>query len=405
MDNPFTTPRLAELLPAIKAFIVEELYPLEQQALSTGFYELQPVLDEKRAKVKALGWWLPQVPQKWGGMGLSLLEFGILSEYLAKTLYGHYIFNCQAPDAGNMEILMEHASEDQQERFLKPLLNGDIRSCFAMTEPEFAGSNPIQMGARGTLSDGSYRVTGHKWYTTGADGASFAVVMCLTDPDHTNPYQRASQIIVPTDTPGFQLLRNIPVMGERGEGWLSHGEVMFDCVVPQDHLLGEAGSGFAMAQERLGPGRIHHCMRWIGISERALELLCHRAATRSLGQGKLLAHKQSVQNWIAESRAEIDAARLMVLNTARRIDAEGAYAARIDVSVIKFFVANVLQQVLDRAIQAHGGLGMCDDLPLAFWFRHERAARIYDGADEVHKERVAKYILKDYLPDTKNSHG
>lgn len=399
------TPRLAEILPAIQEFIVEELYPLEQQALSTGFYTLQPILDEKRAKVKAMGWWLPQIPEKWGGMGLSLLEFGILSEYLAKTLYGHYIFNCQAPDAGNMEILMEHASEAQRERFLKPLLNGDIRSCFAMTEPEFAGSNPTQMGTLAPLSNGSYHVKGHKWYTTGADGASFAVVMCMTNPNHPNPYQRASQIIVPTDTPGFELLRNIPVMGERGEGWLSHGELRLDCHVPQDHLLGGEGEGFAMAQERLGPGRIHHCMRWIGISERAFELTCQRAATRSLGQGKLLADKQSVQNWIAESRAEIDAARLMVLNTARRIDTEGAYAARIDVSVIKFFVANVLQQVLDRAIQAHGGLGMCDDLPLAFWFRHERAARIYDGADEVHKERVAKYILKDYLPDTKKSHG
>lgn len=396
------TPRLEKILPQLQEFIKEELYPIEKIALSKGFYELQPLLEEKRAKVKSMRWWLPQVPEKWGGMGLSLLEFGIFSEYLAKTLYGHYIFNCQAPDAGNMEILMEHASADQQEKYLKPLLNGDIRSCFAMTEPEFAGSNPVQMGATGTLEEGKYHVSGHKWYTTGADGAKFAVVMCITSPDHPNVYHRASQIIVPTDTPGFKLLRNIPVMGEKGEGWLSHGEVLFeDCVVPEGNLLGAEGAGFAMAQERLGPGRIHHCMRWIGISERALELMCYHAANRSLGQGKLLGHKQSVQNWIAESRAEIDAARLMVLNTARRIDSEGAYAARMDVSVIKFFVANVLQHVLDRSIQVHGGLGMCDDLPLAFWFRHERAARIYDGADEVHKERVAKYLLKPYLPDKK----
>lgn len=397
------TPRLESLLPKVQEFVEQELYPIEQDALSRGFYDIQPLLDEKRAKVKSLGWWMPQVPEKWGGMGLSLLEFGILSEYLAKTLYGHYVFNCQAPDAGNMEILMEHATPEQQEAFLKPLLNGDIRSCFAMTEPEFAGSNPTQLGAVGKLENDQYQVSGHKWYTTGADGAAFAVVMCITSPHHESPYKRASQIIVPTDTPGFKLLRNIPVMGEKGEGWLSHGEVLFDsCLVPQGNLLGKEGEGFAMAQERLGPGRIHHCMRWIGISERALEMMCQRAATRSLGPGKLLGHKQSVQNWIAESRAEIDAARLMVLNTARKIDAEGAYAARMEVSVIKFFVANILQQVLDRAIQVHGGLGMCDDLPLAFWFRHERAARIYDGADEVHKERVAKYMLKSYLP-AKNS--
>jgi alkylation response protein AidB-like acyl-CoA dehydrogenase len=219
--------------------------------------------------------------------------------------------------------------------------------------------------------------------------------MANTDPS-ASPYERASMIVVPTDTKGFHLIRNIPIMGESGEGYMSHGEIEYhNCRVPVSNLIGKEGAGFLLAQERLGPGRIHHCMRWVGICERAFTMMCQRAKTRSMGDGQMLGDKQTIQNWIAESRAEINAARYMVLHTAYKIDQEGAKAARQEISTIKFFVADVLMKVLDRAIQTHGALGITDDTLLSFWYRHERGARIYDGPDEVHKSSLAKAILKN----------
>jgi alkylation response protein AidB-like acyl-CoA dehydrogenase len=262
-----------------------------------------------------------------------------------------------------------------------------------MTEPEFAGSNPVWMETRAVRDGDAYLITGHKWFTSSADGAAFTIVMAVTDPDAA-PHRRASQIIVPMDAPGLTLVRNIPVMGEAGSDYMSHAELRFDGVrVPVTNRLGAEGEGFALAQERLGPGRIHHCMRWIGICERAFTLMVRRAATRKLAPGEPLGRQQVVQHWIAESRAEIDAARLLVLDVAHRIEREGASAARDGISLIKFHVAGVLQRVLDRAIQVHGALGMTEATPLAYWYRHERGARIYDGPDEVHKSAVAKRIL------------
>lgn len=391
------SPKMTSLLQDIRRFVEQELHPLEAELLRDGFFALEPRLATLRAQVKARGWWLPHLSRAHGGMGLSLMEFGMVSEQLGGALLGHYVFNCQAPDAGNMEVLLEHANSTQRERFLEPLLAGEVRSCFGMTEPEHAGSNPIFMSTTASLDDKNHWVlTGHKWFTTAADGASFCIVMAVTDPD-AHKYQRASMIIVPTDNPGYELVRNISVMGEQGEGYFSHAEIRLNrASVPQDHILGEAGAGFAIAQQRLGPGRIHHCMRWIGICERAFAMMCERAATRELSPGKTLGHKEFVQGWIAESRAEIDAARLMVLRTAWLIDEQGAYAARQEVSTIKFFVANIMQRVLDRAVQSHGALGISDDTLLSYWFRHERAARIYDGPDEVHKASLARKILAHY---------
>ncbi len=281
--------------------------------------------------------------------------------------------------------------------YLKPLLAGDIRSCFSMTEPGFAGSNPVMMGTTAVREGEYYRINGHKWFTTAADGATFAILMAITNPDNPNPYQRASMILVPTDTPGFRLVRNIPVMGHAGEGWMSHGEIVYeDVLVPVGNLLGREGEGFKLAQERLGPGRIHHCMRWIGICERAFQMMCRRAATRNIAEGVKLGEQQMVQAFIAESRAEIDAARLMVLHTAHRISEEGQKAAALEISTIKFFAAGVLQRVIDRAIQVHGALGITDDTLLAWFYREERGARIYDGPDEAHKASLAKKILKGY---------
>jgi alkylation response protein AidB-like acyl-CoA dehydrogenase len=386
----------APLRARVREFVDTVLLPLEWRFLNETWATLAPALGNVRAEARTQHVWAPHLPPEFGGQGLSLLDFAGISEELGRTPIGHYALNCQAPDIGNMELLHAHGTTEQQHRWLEPLARGEIRSCFAMTEPERAGSNPTWLDTRAERDGDGYVITGHKWFTSAADGAAFAIVMAVTDPD-APPHQRASQIIVPTDTPGFSIVRNIKVMGDAGEGYATHAEVRLSgCRVPVRHRLGAEGAGFALAQERLGPGRIHHCMRWIGICERALDLLCRRAASRELAPGILLGSKQSVQHMIAESRAEIDAARLLVLDTARRIDAEGARAARESVSTIKFYTAGVLQRILDRALQVHGALGMTDDTPLAYWYRHERAARIYDGADEVHKGVVARRILKRY---------
>ena len=387
--------QLDQIVQTVRAFIREEVMPLEPAFLNGSFAALLPTLQEKRRQVKALGLWTPQVPQAYGGMGLTLPEFARVSEELGRSPLGHYLFNCQAPDSGNMEVLIEHGTPEQQARYLHPLVAGEIRSCFSMTEPDAPGSNPTWLETTAVKEGDDYVINGRKWFTSSAEGAAFAIVMAVTNPEAESRHQRASQIIVPTDTPGFRLVRNISVMGTPGADHASHAEISYeDCRVPQSNRLGAEGHGFAIAQERLGPGRIHHCMRWIGICERAFALMCRHSLTRQVAPGRYLGEQQTVQNWIAESRAEINAARLMVLDAAEKIHRHGAYAARIDISLIKFFVAGVLQRVLDRAIQAHGALGVTDDTPLAFWYAHERAARIYDGPDEVHKMSVARHILR-----------
>jgi len=395
-----TPEKLETTLKTIRQFLQAEALPLEKDFMCRPFRELLPTLREKRQKVKALGLWTPHLPEKLGGVGLSLSEFARVSEELGRTPLGHYLFNCQAPDIGNTEILIEHATPEQKQAWLQPLIRGETRSCFSMTEPEHAGSNPVWMSTRAAKDGKDYVINGHKWFTSAADGAAFAIVMAVTNPDAPSPHLRASQIIVPTNTPGFNRVCNTPIMGHAGEDYTSHSEIRYEnCRVPQKNLLGEEGKGFAIAQHRLGPGRIHHCMRWIGICERAFEMMCEHAAKRLLSPGKPLATRQIVQEWIAESRAEINASRLMVLDTAAKIDREGSRAARLEISLIKFFVAGVMQKVLDRAIQVHGGLGITDYTLLSHWFRHERAARIYDGPDEVHKTVVARMMLKPYGVD------
>ncbi len=381
----------------IREFMESEVYPIERKFQYQSFRDLLPEFEVLRGKVKQMELWAPHIPEEYGGAGFSLTDFAHLSEELGKSPVGHYLFNCQAPDVGNMEILMEYGSEEQKERFLGPLIRGEIRSCFTMTEPEYAGSNPVLMGTEARRDGDEWVIRGHKWFATGADGSTFAICMAVTDAEAINPYGRASMIIVPTDTPGFELVSNISVMGHRGSDYATHGEVMYHGArVPLENLLGAEGAGFLIAQERLGPGRIHHCMRWIGICERAFDLMCGHAATRELAPGKPLGARQIVQDWIAQSRAEINGARLMVLHAAWLIEQKGVYAAREEISLIKFAVPQVMQRVLDRAIQVHGGLGLTDDTPLAYWWGHERAARIYDGPDEVHKTVVARRILRDY---------
>ena len=387
------------LCDQVRRFMTTEVYPLEKEFLVEGFGAVLPRLDEMRTRIKAMGLWLPQIPKAHGGLGLGLLGHGLVSAELGRSILGHYLCNCQAPDAGNMEILIQYGSDAQKERYLEPLLAGEIRSCFAMTEPDHPGSNPTWMGTRAEKDGDSYVLTGNKWFASGADGAAFAVVMAITDPDAPR-HERASMFLVPALTPGFEVIANTPVMGHRGEGWMSHGEIRLEgCRVPKENRLGPEGAGFLIAQERLGPGRIHHCMRWLGVCERCFELMCEYAVKRQVAPDRPLAFQQFVHGWIAESRAEIDAARLLVLRAAWTIDNQGMKAAQELVSLIKFYTANVMMNVIDRAVQVHGGLGVTDYTPLAFFYRFERASRIYDGPDEVHKTVVAKRMLKKFAAE------
>ena len=394
MVDLFETGKVRKLVPQYEAFVREELHTLDVALASIPFGEADKVLQQKRKLAKENRLWAPFLPVREGGQGLSLTEFAQVSEVMGTSPFGHYVFNCQAPDIGNMELLHRHATASQKKKFLEPLMEGKIRSCFSMTEPANAGSNPVVLHTTALRDGRQWVLNGNKWFTTAADGAAFTIVMAVTDPS-LSPYERASMIIVPTDTEGYNRVRNISIMGEQGEGWLSHAEIGFtDCRVPVGNLLGPQGAGFVLAQERLAPGRIHHCMRWIGICERVFGMMVQHVRGRDMGDGQVLGQKQTIQNWIAESRAEIDAARYMVLHTAHKIDVKGAKQARHHISAIKFFVADILMKVLDRAIQAHGALGVTDDTLLSFWYRHERGSRIYDGPDEVHKSSLARQILK-----------
>lgn len=390
-------PQVLDLKARVREFLRQHLFPLERGfCRESDFGRLEPELHGVRQLAKSADLWAPQLPESLGGQGLEFLEFAHISEELGHSPWGHYVMNCHAPDAGNLELLQDYGTDEQKREWLVPLAAGEIRSCFSMTEPNRPGSNPVWMETRAERIGNEYVINGHKWFTTAADGASFAIVMAVTD-RKANPHERATLFLVPTNSPGFHHTRNISCMGDAGKGWMSHAEIEYkDCRVPIENRIGAEGAGFAMAQARLGPGRIHHCMRWLGISERAFDIMCRRANHRDVSPGEALATRQTVQNWIAESRVEIDAARLLVLQTAWKIDCNGQRDARIDISMIKYFVAGTMMRVLDRAIQTCGALGISDDTVLSLFYRLERGARIYDGPDEVHKAAVARRILKTY---------
>jgi acyl-CoA dehydrogenase len=387
---------LAPTLERIDQLVNDRIIPAEREVMERGWVGAAGLLDELRAAVKAAGLWGPQIPKELGGMGLGLVDHGLVSERLGRSPLGHYSFGAQAPDAGNLEVLHKWGSPAQKAKWLEPLARGEIRSCFSMTEPENPGSNPVILSCEAVKDGDDYVINGHKWFTSSADGAAFAIVMAVTDPK-ASPHARASMIIVPTDAPGFELVRNIPIMGDAGAGWASHAEINYKNVrVPQTNRLGAEGAGFLIAQERLGPGRIHHCMRWIGICERVFDLMCTRAVTRKIDEEKTLASRQIIQSWVAEARAEIDAAKLLTLRAAWTIENQGFHNARDQVSIIKFYVSDVMMRLVDRAIQVHGALGITSDTLLAHYYVHERGARIYDGPDEVHKMVVSRRILDRY---------
>ena len=385
---------IAKQLNKTQNFVEQKLIPIEKDIIYSNFFDVESQLKELRSQVKSMGLWAPNIPSEIGGCGKSLMQLGLLSEVLGQSPLGHYVFGCQAPDAGNIELLHKFGSKEQKETWMQPLANGDIRSCFGMTEPDTAGSNPTLLEATAILENGEWVLNGKKWFTSSADGAQFCIAMVVTDLNE-HKHKKASMIIVPTDTPGYKFVRNISIMGEEGSGYYSHAEIAFEnCRVPESNLIGEVGSGFALAQERLGPGRIHHCMRWLGICRRSLNEMIEYVKIRKISSNKNLADMQAIQNWIAESAAEIEAARTLVLQTAWKIENIGFESAKNEVSMIKYLVANVMQRVIDKALQSHGGLGMTDDKILAYFYRHERAARIYDGPDEVHKMVVARNLLK-----------
>jgi acyl-CoA dehydrogenase len=391
------SPEVAELRERVLDFMDDEIYPREREVMealdaevATGVPYPQNLV-AVREKAKGEGLWNLFMPDERFGPGLKNWEYGLLCEEMGRSpMAAPMAFNCSAPDTGNMEILAEHGTAEQQERWLHPLLEGKIRSCFSMTEPEVSGSDPTLLQARAELDGDEWVVNGHKWFTSGAVGAELAIAMVVTDPD-APPYARASMICVPTDNPGFNLVRPISVMGH--DGGPGHCEIRYeDCRVPKGYLLGERGAGFAIAQDRLGPGRIHHCMRAIGTAERAHEMMCRRANERSAFGGPL-GEKQFVQESIAASRMEIDQARLLTLYAAWKMDTEGKRAARQSISAIKIVAANMVMDVLDRAIQIHGSLGMTDDTPLAIMWRFSRMLRLADGPDEVHKMVLARREL------------
>jgi acyl-CoA dehydrogenase len=383
------TEEIQELREGYRAFMEQHVYPNERELQADD----ADLIQKLRAKAKDEGLWAPHVPPEAGGTGQGFLAYAHLNEEIGRSTYAQLVFGCQAPDAGNAEILHLFGTEEQKERWLRPLVAGEIRSFFSMTEPEVPGSDPTTLRTTARRDGDEWVIDGHKWFSSGADGAAFGIVMAVTDSD-AEPHRRASQILVPADTPGVEIVRPIPVMGHAGSGWSTHCEVWYrDVRVPVANTLGEPGDGFRIAQKRLGPGRIHHVMRWLGQMQRAFELLCSYSLERE-AFGSRLADKQTVQNWIADSAAAIHACRLMTLDAARKID-EGD-EARVEVSVIKFYAAQALHDVVDRAIQVHGARGLTDETPLAAMYASARAARIYDGPDEVHRMVVSRRILKEF---------
>ncbi|HEY7709856.1 MAG TPA: acyl-CoA dehydrogenase family protein [Candidatus Entotheonella sp.] len=395
------SPKVQAFQAKLTAFMDEHIYPneaaVEEEIVFSGNpHHHAQMIENLKEKARQQGLWNLFLPDDRFGAGLSNLEYAPLSEIMGRSSIASQVFNCSAPDTGNMEILAEFGTPEQQAQWLKPLLDGEIRSCFSMTEPDTASSDPTNLQTRAIRDGDEYVINGRKWFTSNAlhPHCRIAIAMVVTDPE-AERHRRATMILVPTDTPGFDILRSLPVFDHVGEG--GHAEVAYhDVRVPVTNRLGEEGSGFAIAQARLGPGRIHHCMRAIGGAERALELMCKRADSR-IAFGSKLIEKQTIQNWIAQSRMQIDAARLLVLYAAWKMDTIGKKEARQEISMIKVVAANTYLDVLDRAIQVHGAMGVTNDTPLARMWQHARTLRIVDGPDEVHLQGIARREIRRYL--------
>ena len=407
-----TEPEFEEKLAWMREFVREEILPLETLAdhwrAPGGREAFDRITAPLKEEVRRRGLWAAHLPPDMGGLGFGQVKLGLMHEILGQCVFAPLIFGNNAPDSGNAELLAVGGTPEQKQRWMQPLLDGKIRSCFSMTEPT-AGADPTLLRTTAVRDGDEWVINGHKWFSSNASISDILLVMVRTGDDETPASRAFSMIVVPTNTPGVNVVRDVPTMAEpdhrTGEPG-GHSEVIYDNVrVPLGNVVGgEAGigRGFALAQQRLGPGRIHHAMRWLGQSRRAFDMLCERALTRYT-HGSLLAEKQMIQDWIAESHAEMQAARLLTLHAAWTMDqlhAAGKHYsdARVEIGVIKFWGAKVLYNVIDRAIQIHGSLGYTTDLPLEAMYRAARAARIYDGPDEVHKVTVARQLLKRYKP-------
>ena len=384
----------------MQAFVREEIWPLETVLNELEWGGLMRAIRPLQDQVKGQGLWAAHLDPELGGQGYGQVKLGLMHEILGTSPLAPLAFGNAAPDSGNSEILALAGTPEQKERYLHPLLAGDLKSAFSMTEPETAGSDPTLLQTRAERDGDEWVINGHKWFSSNGSIADFLIVMAVTDPD-ARPHQRASMLLVDADTPGVNVVRDVATMEHPWESfgrYGNHAEIVYENVrVPADALLGARGAGFVIAQQRLYPGRIHHCMRWLGVARRAFDMLCERSLYRE-AHGATLSKHQTVQNWIADSAAEMQAARLMTLHAAWKMDTQGVLAARQDIAMIKYYGAKVLHDVVDRAVQAHGALGYSTDLPLEAMYRYARAARIYDGPDEVHRSSVARQVLRGYEP-------
>ncbi|MGH2888500.1 MAG: acyl-CoA dehydrogenase family protein [Solirubrobacteraceae bacterium] len=395
-----TEPEFERKLQWMRGFVRERIWPLETLLDELGWEGLRRAAAPLQDEVRAQGLWAVHLPPELGGQGFGQVRLGLMHEILGSSPIAPLIFGNAAPDSGNSEILALAGTPEQKDRFLHPLLAGDLKSAFSMTEPDTAGSDPTLLRTRAVRDGDEWVIDGHKWFSTNGSIADFMIVMAVTDPD-ARPHARASMFIVEADTPGVTIVRDVSTMEHPYESfgrYGNHAEIRYDGVrIPAGALLGAQGAGFLIAQQRLYPGRIHHCMRWLGVARRAFDMLCERATYR-FAHGSRLGDHGMVQGWIADSEAEMSAARLMTLHAAWKMDTEGVMAARREIATIKFYGARMLHDVIDRAIQAHGGLGYSTDLPLEAMYRYARAARIYDGPDEVHRASVALQVLRGYEP-------
>ena len=397
------TDRCQALRERLLSFMDERIYPAEsvyhEQIATSGDPHHHPaVMEELKAEARERGLWNLFHPNPDWGAGLSNSEYAPLAEIMGRSHVAPEACNCAAPDTGNMEVLTLFGTPEQQDRWLRPLLDGEIRSAFAMTEPAVASSDATNIELRIERDGEEYVLNGRKWWTSGAmrDRCRILIVMGKTDPDGPR-YRQQSMVLVPPDTPGVTVVRNLPVFGYVDQE--GHAEVTFEDVrVPTGNLIGNEGDGFLISQARLGPGRIHHCMRTIGAAERALELMCARARTR-VTFGQPVSERANVQDWIAESRIEIEMVRLLTLKAAWLMDTVGNKHARMEIAAIKIAAPDVALRVVDRAIQVHGGAGVSDDFPLASLYAHLRTLRLADGPDEIHKRTIAREELRRYSAD------
>ena len=395
------TPKVQDLQRRLHAFMDEHIYPNEArhvaEAESLGPWKVLPLIEELKPKARALGLWNLFRPASEHGAGLSNLDYAPLCEIMGRSLLAPEVFNCSAPDTGNMEVLARYGTPEHQARWLQPLLAGEIRSCFAMTEPAVASSDATNIESSIVRDGDDYLVNGRKWYTTNATDPRCKVVIFMgkTDPHNADRHKQQSMLLLPMDAPGITVLRSLPVFGFYGMPDRA-SEVVFENVrVPASHMLLGEGRGFEIAQGRLGPGRIHHCMRLIGLAERALERMCRRSLSR-VAFGKPVAQQGVTLERIAESRILIEQARLLTLNAAHRMDTVGNKVARAEIAMIKVAVPNMACKVIDWAIQAHGGGGTSNDFGLAHAYAMSRALRLADGPDEVHRNQLGKLELRKY---------